>query len=62
VVTAWLAEELGPEAMLVHPDALWLWLPLGLDPALATDLARFRLEPAVPEFTEPAAATASTTS
>jgi len=46
LVTAWLAEELGPNARLVHPDALWLWLPAGLDPALARELARFSLDPA----------------
>lgn len=45
LATAWLAEELGPDARLVHHDALWLWLPAGLDPGLARELARFSLEP-----------------
>lgn len=45
LITAWLAEELGADARLVHPDALWLWLPAGLDPALARELARFSLDP-----------------
>jgi hypothetical protein len=43
LVTAWLADELGPDALLVHPDALWLWLPAGLDPELARELAQFYL-------------------
>ncbi len=46
LITAWLAEELGPEARLVHPDALWLWLPTGGDPGVMDELARFRREPA----------------
>ena len=41
LVTAWLADELGPDAMLLHPDAYWLWLPGGLDPELAAQLAPF---------------------
>jgi len=41
LVTGWLLEELGPEAMLLHPDAYWLWLPGGLDPELAATLAGF---------------------
>ncbi|HEY4238311.1 MAG TPA: hypothetical protein VGM88_00770 [Kofleriaceae bacterium] len=41
LVTAWLAEELGPDALLLHPDAYWLWLPGGLDPDLARELAPF---------------------
>jgi hypothetical protein len=41
LVTAWLAEELGADARLIHPDALWLWLPSGLDPVLAEALTRF---------------------
>lgn len=41
LVTAWLAEELGPDALLIHPDALWLWLPTIVDPALARVLERF---------------------
>lgn len=54
LVTAWLAEQLGPDALLVHPDALWLWLPADIDPVLAQELARFQLEPVelLPE-TEP---------
>lgn len=41
LVTAWLAEELGPDAMLLHPDAYWLWLPGGLPPELAAQLQPF---------------------
>lgn len=41
LATAWLAEELGPDAMLLHPDAYWLWLPGGLDAELAAQLAPF---------------------
>ena len=41
LVTSWLADELGPDAMLLHPDAYWLWMPGGLDPELAAQLAPF---------------------
>jgi hypothetical protein len=41
LVTAWLVDELGPSATLLHPDCYWLWLPGGLDPALAAALAAF---------------------
>jgi hypothetical protein len=41
LVTAWLADELGPDALLLHPDAYWLWLPGGLDPELAQLLQPF---------------------
>ncbi len=41
LVTSWLALELGPEALLLHPDAYWLWLPGGLDPELAAQLQPF---------------------
>lgn len=41
LATAWLADELGPDAMLLHADAYWLWLPGGLDPELAAQLAPF---------------------
>lgn len=41
LVTSWLVEELGPEALLLHPDAYWLWLPGGLDPELAAQLQPF---------------------
>lgn len=41
LVTAWLVEELGADAMLLHPDAYWLWLPGGLDAELAAQLAPF---------------------
>ena len=41
LVGAWLVEELGPEAMLLHPDAYWLWLPTGLDPELENQLAPY---------------------
>lgn len=41
LVTAWLVEELGADAMLLHPDAYWLWLPGGLDAELARQLAPF---------------------
>ena len=40
-VTSWFVEELGPEAMLLHPDAYWLWIPGGLDPDLAAQLEPF---------------------
>jgi hypothetical protein len=46
LVTGWLAEELGPEAMLLHPDAYWLWIPGGLDPELAAQLQPFAATPA----------------
>ena len=42
-VTAWLVEELGADAMVVHPDAAWLWLPAGLDAELLGELARFQV-------------------
>jgi len=41
LVTEWLAEELGPTALLIHPDALWLWLPAVVDPVLVRVLERF---------------------
>jgi hypothetical protein len=41
LVTEWLAEELGPDALLIHPDALWLWLPAIVDPVLMRVLERF---------------------
>jgi hypothetical protein len=41
LVTAWLLDELGPDAQLLHPDAYWLWLPGGLDPELAQQLSQF---------------------
>lgn len=41
LVTSWLVEELGPEALLLHPDAYWLWIPGGLDPDLAAQLQPF---------------------
>lgn len=41
LVTSWFVEELGPEAMLLHPDAYWLWIPGGLDPDLAQQLQPF---------------------
>lgn len=44
LITAWLIEQLGPEAMLVHPDAHWLWLPAGLDSVLVDELVRFRID------------------
>jgi hypothetical protein len=40
LATAWLLEVLGPEAQLGSPDAHELWLPRGLDPALAATLVR----------------------
>lgn len=46
LVTTWLVDELGPEAMLLHPDAYWLWLPGGLDPELAAQLQPFAGAPA----------------
>ena len=36
LLTAWLVEELGSEALINHPDAYALWLPHGLDPDDAT--------------------------
>lgn len=41
LVTAWLVDELGADALLLHPDAYWLWLPGGLDAELAQQLAPF---------------------
>ncbi len=41
LVTAWLVDELGPDQLLLHPDAYWLWLPGGLDPELAAQLQPF---------------------
>jgi hypothetical protein len=55
LVTAWLVDELGPDAMLLHPDAYWLWLPGGLDPELAAQLAPFAA--AAPAPTDHAAST-----
>ena len=46
LVTTWLVDELGPDAMLLHPDAYWLWLPGGLDPELAAQLQPFAGAPA----------------
>jgi hypothetical protein len=54
LVTAWLVEELGADAMVVHPDAHWLWLPAGLDAELLGELARF--EGHAPGAPRPAAA------
>jgi hypothetical protein len=54
LVTACLLDELGPGAMLLHPDAYWLWLPGGLDPELAAQLAPFTA--AEPTRADPAAA------
>ncbi|HEX7836201.1 MAG TPA: hypothetical protein VF469_01995 [Kofleriaceae bacterium] len=48
LVTAWLVDELGPDAMLLHPDAYWLWLPGGLDAELAAQLAPFAAAAAAP--------------
>jgi hypothetical protein len=45
LVTAWLVEELGPEALINHPDAYALWLPHGLDPDVATQLAQYTSVP-----------------
>ena len=50
LVTSWLVEELGPEAMLLHPDAYWLWMPGGLDPDLATQLKPFAAQTAEPQI------------
>jgi hypothetical protein len=47
LVTSWLIEELGPESLLLHPDAYWLWLPGGLDPELATQLQPFATLPSL---------------
>ena len=55
LATAWLADELGPDAMLLHPDAYWLWLPGGLDPELAAQLAAFAATE--PERNDPTAST-----
>lgn len=41
LVTSWLVDELGPEVLLLHPDAYWLWIPGGLDPELAAQLQPF---------------------
>jgi hypothetical protein len=51
LVTAWLLDELGAEALLLHPDAYWLWLPSGLDPELATQLAPYVRADAAPART-----------
>jgi hypothetical protein len=48
LVTAWLLDELPPDALLLHPDAYWLWLPGGLDPELAAQLAPFARADAAP--------------
>lgn len=45
LVTAWLVEELGAEALLNHPDAYALWLPHGLDPDVAHQLAQYTSVP-----------------
>lgn len=65
LVTAWLLDELGADALLLHPDAYWLWLPHGLDPDLAaqlapfarTDPARASREPTFPELADLGATT-----
>ena len=49
LVTSWLVDELGPEAMLLHPDAYWLWIPGGLDPDLAQQLQPFAAAAAAPQ-------------
>ncbi len=41
LVSAWLVEELGPDAMILHPDCYWLWLPGGLDAEVAAQLAQY---------------------
>jgi hypothetical protein len=58
LVTAWLLEELGADALLVHPDAHWLWLPAGGCPDLLRELARFLearpvADPPSPSTTDP---------
>jgi hypothetical protein len=55
LATAWLFDELGPDALLLHPDAYWLWLPTGLPPELAAQLAPFAT--AEPARTDPSAST-----
>ena len=37
--SSWLAEELGPEALLASPDSASLWLPHGISPELEAALA-----------------------
>jgi hypothetical protein len=46
LVTAWLVEELGRDALLPSPDCLPLWAPGGIDDDLAVFLAEFSAEPA----------------
>lgn len=48
LVTAWLLEELGADAGLLHPDAHDLWLPAGLDRDLVAALAGFAQTSAAP--------------
>lgn len=50
LVTSWLLEELGPEALLLHPDAYWLWMPGGLDPELAAQLQPFATAATAPQI------------
>lgn len=50
LVTSWLVEELGPEALLLHPDAYWLWLPGGLDPELSAQLQPFAAAATTPQI------------
>ena len=49
LVTSWLIEELGPETLLLHPDAYWLWIPGGLDPELAAQLQPFAAAAPTPQ-------------
>ncbi|MEO8700004.1 MAG: hypothetical protein ABI867_08165 [Kofleriaceae bacterium] len=48
LATAWLLDELGAEALLLHPDAYWLWLPSGIDPELVAQLAPYTRADAAP--------------
>ncbi len=50
LVTSWLASELGPEVLLLHPDAYWLWIPGGLDPDLAAQLQPFASAAPTPQI------------
>ena len=41
LITAWLVEELGRDALLSSPDCLAFWAPGGLDPATEAFLSEF---------------------
>jgi hypothetical protein len=55
LISAWLMEELGRDAILPSPESLCFWAPKGIDPELADLLARFGLADNAPSNPVPIA-------